>query len=94
MQNLQIYERSSTIQVRVLPSKIFCSYESLNVLSQENYYQQATCKDKVPTFSKPSAALLVQETDCLNAYVATRSAYDEHIEVCPRGTQAPRLHAR
>jgi hypothetical protein len=43
--------------------------------SQENYYQQATYEDKVPTFSKPSATLIVQETDCLNAYIATRSAY-------------------
>ncbi len=54
--------------------------------SQENYYQQATYKDKVPMCSKPSTVLVVQETDCLNAYVATRSAYDEPIEVCPRGT--------
>jgi hypothetical protein len=64
----------------------FFSYDSLNARSQENYYQGATYEDKVPTFSKPSTVLVVQEIDCLNAYVATRSAYDEHIEVCPRGT--------
>jgi hypothetical protein len=64
----------------------FFSYELLNVQSQENYYRQATYEDEVPTFSKLSAVLVVQETDCLNAYIAIRFAYDEHIEVCPRGT--------
>ncbi len=83
--NLQIYEQDLPFEYKFRRWRFF-SYELLNAQSQENYYRQATYEDKVPTFSKPSAALVVQETDCLNTYVATRSAYDEPIEVCPRGT--------
>ncbi len=48
--NLQIHKQGSTIEVQDLPSKVFFSYESLNVQSQENSYQRATYEDKVPTF--------------------------------------------
>jgi hypothetical protein len=52
----------------------------------KKYYQQATYKDKISTFPQPSALLVFQEIDCLNAIVTTRSTYDEPFEVCPRGT--------
>jgi hypothetical protein len=53
---------------------------------QENSYQQATYKDQVPTFPQPSAALDLQEANSDNPYVSRRSASNEPIEVCPRGT--------
>ncbi len=71
----------------------FFTYELLNARKQENYYQRATYEDKVSTFPQPSAVLIVQETNCLNAIVTMRSAYDEPLEVCPRGTEAPRVQA-
>jgi hypothetical protein len=67
------------------PLKSF-SYELLNARKQKKYYQRATYKDKISTFPQPSTALVFQEIDCLNAIVTTRSAYDEPLEVCPRGT--------
>jgi hypothetical protein len=67
------------------PPKSFL-YESLNARKRKNYYQQATYKDEISTFPQPSTALVFQEIDCLNAIITTRSAYDEPLEVCPRGT--------
>jgi hypothetical protein len=65
------------------------SHELLNARKQKKYYHQATYKDKVLTFSQPSATLVFQEINHLKAIVTTRSTYDEHLEVfevCLRGT--------
>ena len=52
----------------------------------KNYYQQDTYEGKLSTFPQPSALLVFQEIDCLNAIITTRSANNEPLEVCPRGT--------
>jgi hypothetical protein len=61
-------------------------YKLLNARKQNNYYQQATYEDELATFPQPSAVLVFQEINHLNAIVTTRSTYDEPLEVCPRGT--------
>ncbi len=54
---------------------------------QENKkIKQATYEDKISTFPQPSATLVFQEINGLNAIVTTSSTYDEPLEVCPRGT--------
>ena len=66
-------------------TKIFF-YELLNARKQKKTTQRATYEDKISTFPQPSAALVFQEINHLNANVTRRSTYDEPLEVCPRGT--------
>ena len=54
--------------------------------NKKKYYQQATYKNELSMFSQPSAMLIFQEINHLNAIVTTRSTYDEPLEVSPRGT--------
>jgi hypothetical protein len=54
--------------------------------AKKKYYQQATYEDELPTYPQPSAALVFQEINRLNAIITMRSTYDEPLEVCPRGT--------
>ncbi len=74
------------IQVQDSPSQDFFPTSRLTREDQKHSYQWATCEDQVPTFPQPSAALNLQEANSDNPYVTTRSASNEPIEVCPRGT--------
>jgi hypothetical protein len=80
-----VVQAAVTAYLQDLPSKSF-SYESLNARKEKKYYQQDTYEDKISTFPQPSTVLVFQEIDCLNAIITMRSAYDEPLEVCPRGT--------
>jgi hypothetical protein len=80
-----LVQASIAAYLQDLPLRFF-SYESLNVRKQKSYYQQATYKGELSTLPQPSATLVFQEINHLNAIITTRSTYDEPLEVCPRRT--------
>jgi hypothetical protein len=80
-----VVQASVAAYLQDLPSNFF-PYELLNARNQKKYYQRATYKDEISTFPQPSTVHVFQEIDPLNTIVTTRSAYDEPLEVSPRGT--------
>jgi hypothetical protein len=69
----------------------FFSYYLLNARNQENYYQQATYKDKVSMVPQQSTTFFFQETNHLNAIAITRPTYNESCKVCTKRTMSMRM---